>query len=210
MAIRVYWGGELFDGRHLIGNAMLAEAVAAVSGGRFQPVLPQECAPEKTTLELRDEDYSMLLSCDAMLAILDGSDPDSGTTAELLFAKMLDIPVLLLRTDFRSSGDGGDPWNLMCSGFPRSRKLVVNGMALWHEVKRRASGASEREYPAELARRIAAELEAVCAMTPVFRFEELPGVFRNVLRAAGGSLNVRWPEEKLRCLLEEKHAKGVC
>ena len=32
----------------------------------------------------------------------------------------------------------------------------------------------------------------------------------NVLRAAGGSLNVRWPEEKLRCLLEEKHAKGVC
>ena len=41
----------------------------------------------------------------AMLAVLDGTDVDSGTAAEIGFAAALEIPVVGLRTDTRVTGD---------------------------------------------------------------------------------------------------------
>jgi nucleoside 2-deoxyribosyltransferase len=54
----------------------------------------------------------------AMLAILDGSDVDSGTAAEIGFAAALKIPVVGLRTDTRVTGDNdGAAVNLQVERF---------------------------------------------------------------------------------------------
>ena len=47
----------------------------------------------------------MIERCAAVVAILDGSDVDSGTAAEIGYAAALGKPVIGLRTDIRTSGD---------------------------------------------------------------------------------------------------------
>jgi nucleoside 2-deoxyribosyltransferase len=47
----------------------------------------------------------MIRTADGMLAILDGSDVDSGTAAEIGYAAALRRPVVGLRSDLRVSGD---------------------------------------------------------------------------------------------------------
>lgn len=128
----VYLGGELFDLKHLAGNAMLAEALEIVSERRYRVVLPQELEPpDLSPKAIRDADYRALLECDAAIFLFDGPDLDSGTVAEFMAAKFADLPALLLRTDFRRAGDRNDhPWNLMLSRFPRTDFLVVDGMEL--------------------------------------------------------------------------------
>jgi nucleoside 2-deoxyribosyltransferase len=51
----------------------------------------------------RNED--LIRASAAVLALLDGSDVDSGTAAEIGFAAALEIPVVGLRLDFRPAGD---------------------------------------------------------------------------------------------------------
>ena len=46
-----------------------------------------------------------IASSDGVLAILDGSDVDSGTAAEIGYAAALGVPVVGLRTDIRPAGD---------------------------------------------------------------------------------------------------------
>ena len=41
----------------------------------------------------------------AVVAVLDGTDVDSGTAAEIGFAAALATPIVGVRTDFRPSGD---------------------------------------------------------------------------------------------------------
>jgi nucleoside 2-deoxyribosyltransferase len=48
---------------------------------------------------------AMLRRADAVLAVLDGVDVDSGTAAEIGFAAALGIPCVGLRTDVRQAGD---------------------------------------------------------------------------------------------------------
>ena len=129
----VYLAGELFDLKHLAGNALLAESLSTVSNGRYRPFLPQDLElPSLEPKVIRDMDYAALLGCDAAIFQFDGSDLDSGTVAEFMTAKFADIPSVLLRTDFRRSGDRNlNPWNLMCDSFPRTESLVVDTMVLY-------------------------------------------------------------------------------
>ncbi len=129
----VYLAGELFDLKHIAGNALLSESLSAVSSGRYRPVLPQDLElPSLEAKVIRDIDYAALLGCDAAIFQFDGSDLDSGTVAEFMTAKFVDIPSVLLRTDFRRSGDrNSNPWNLMCDSFPRTESLVVDTMVLY-------------------------------------------------------------------------------
>jgi nucleoside 2-deoxyribosyltransferase len=48
---------------------------------------------------------AMLRACDGVLAVLDGSDVDSGTAAEVGFACALGRPVVGWRSDVRAAGD---------------------------------------------------------------------------------------------------------
>src|SRR6516165_12079665 len=131
--VSVYFAGELFSVKHLLGNAALAEAIARLSCGRFVCVLPQNLEDRAMSAhEIRDQDIVALLNCDLAIFNFDGPELDSGTVAEFMLAKFADIPSLLLRTDFRRGGDQGhDPWNLMISFYPRTKTLCVDSMALY-------------------------------------------------------------------------------
>ena len=168
----VYLAGELFDVKHLAGNALIAEALAAVSSGRYAPVLPQDLElPSLDAKAIRDTDYKSLLDCDAAVFQFDGTDLDSGTVAEFMAAKFADIPSVLLRTDLRRSGDRNErPWNLMCDSFPRTEALVVDAMTLYSKQKEKSGmRASEaiKAVSCELATLISESLDAVMGEAPV-------------------------------------------
>ncbi len=124
----VYLGGELFSLKHLIGNAWLAEAIYEKSHGRFRCVLPQDFAElrGRSGRAIRDFNLRELVACDLALFNFDGTDLDSGTVIEFMFAKFADMPSVLLRTDIRNAGDHREePWNLMASYFPRTATVIV-------------------------------------------------------------------------------------
>lgn len=139
----VYFAGDLFDHKHLAGNELLAGAIDRRSGGRYACVVPQDL--EQATgrmVDIRNQDLMQVMACDLGLFNFDGTDLDSGTVVEFMMAKMLDIPSVLLRSDFRASGDQereGDDWNLMCSFYPRSKKVQFNAMAWYQEARRGGS-----------------------------------------------------------------------
>jgi Nucleoside 2-deoxyribosyltransferase len=91
-------------------------------------VLPQDFAGlrGRSSRSIRDFSLRTLAACDLALFNFDGTDLDSGTVVEFMYAKLADIPALLLRTDIRHAGDHrGDPWNLMAGHFPRTISVRV-------------------------------------------------------------------------------------
>jgi nucleoside 2-deoxyribosyltransferase len=139
----VYLAGELFSLKHLIGNAGLAEAIYEKSHGRFRCVLPQDFYElrGRSGRAIRDYNLRALVACDLALFNFDGSDLDSGTVIEFMFAKSADVPSVLLRTDIRNAGDYRDePWNLMASYFPRSTSLIVPSLFNYRGTLQRRQG----------------------------------------------------------------------
>jgi len=125
-----YFAGELFDAKHLMGNAYLAAEILKNSDGKFRPILPQDL--EQRSLhphDIRDEDILTLIESDLALFHFDGSELDSGTVVEFMIAKFADIPSVIVRSDFRASGDQVDhPWNLMVSFYPRTEIVLVDAL----------------------------------------------------------------------------------
>ena len=131
----IYFAGDLFNAKDLLGNAAMADAIFRVSNGKYKCILPQDLVQDKARpKDIRDSDILNLLSADIAIFNFDGSELDSGTVVEYMFAKFADIPALQLRTDFRNGGDcvneNSDtvypPWNLMASFYPRSEVLLLN------------------------------------------------------------------------------------
>jgi nucleoside 2-deoxyribosyltransferase len=136
----VYFASELFSLKHLIGNAYLAEAIYEKSHGRYLCVLPQNLEQRGNTAQsIRDQDIRTLLECDLGLFNYDGTELDSGTVVEFMFAKFADIPSVIIRSDFRHGGDQrGDPWNLMTSFYPRTANVIIDSLGLYKsKMKRR-------------------------------------------------------------------------
>ena len=129
----VYFAGELFDIKHLVGNAYMAEAIYEKSHGKFLCHLPQDFELRGLNPHvIRDQDIQALFAADLAVFNFDGTELDSGTVIEFMLAKFADIPCVLLRTDLRAAGDQGtarrDPWNLMASFYPRTE--VVRAASL--------------------------------------------------------------------------------
>ena len=158
-AYTVYFAGALFTHKDLLGNALLASAIEEYAARRYVCVLPQHF--DQTTaaaVDIRNQDLLQLMTCDLALFNFDGTDLDAGTVVEFIFAKCLDIPAVLLRTDFRAAGDqptAGDAWNLMCSFYPRTKVVQLNAMA-WYQQARHAGGT-----PYEVAQRLCQRLAVV-------------------------------------------------
>jgi nucleoside 2-deoxyribosyltransferase len=129
----VYFASELFSLKHLVGNSYLAEAIYEKSHGKYLCVLPQNIEQRRTLPHsIRDADIQTLLECDLGLFNYDGTELDSGTVVEFMFAKFADIPSVILRSDFRQGGDQDtDPWNLMTSFYPRTTNVVLNSIGLY-------------------------------------------------------------------------------
>ena len=140
----IYFAGELFSLKHLLGNAALADAIGRKSEGQFECVLPQALEQRETTAQaIRNQDILALASCDLGLFNFDGDEVDSGTVVEFMIAKFLDIPAVVLRTDFRGGGDQSEhPWNLMLSFYPRTEVLLFDAMAEYQRKLGQARGSS--------------------------------------------------------------------
>jgi nucleoside 2-deoxyribosyltransferase len=202
-AVRTYFhAGALFNLKELAGNALMARAILQESKGRYRAVLPQdlEVDPAQTTA-IRDADLLALLSADVALFHFDGAELDSGTVVEFMVAKFADVPAVLLRTDFRRAGDShADAWNLMLSGYPRTRQVIVHAMELYHGQRHpeRALEDAAELATHETARRVITAFDEVRAMPPVLP-EDLHGhVTRWLALFPGFELGAGEIEERLR------------
>lgn len=216
--LKIYFAGDLFDSKDLGGNLMLADAVNRVSNGKYLTVLPQngECEVfERSSQTIRDNDFLQLIDCDLIVANFDGTDLDSGTVVEFCFAKMLDIPAVLLRTDFRNSGDhtlpDGSPWNLMCSHFPRTSELHINSMMLYHEYKNRYSDHTEmlHFYYQEIASKITAELDDLLTKHSWLSRDEVLSQYHKTILSMGGTVKDLLPPDKVAQIVQRKTENGI-
>jgi nucleoside 2-deoxyribosyltransferase len=133
----IYFAGDLFDHKHLIGNATLADFIERLSNGRYACRVPQDFEVVSFRgVDIRNTDLKEVMACDLGLFNFDGPDVDAGTIVEYIFAKMLDIPTVILRTDFRISGDGDrEDWNLMAANYPRTTIVKIHSLAWYREVQ---------------------------------------------------------------------------
>ena len=156
----IYFAGALFDHKDLTGNALLASSIEQVSNGRYYCILPQNL--EQTAVravDVRNQDLKHVMECDLAIFNFDGTELDSGTVVEFMFAKFLDIPSVIVRSDFRRAGDqakDGDDWNLMASSYPRTRKVQLNATKWYQEET--AKGGTLQEGLNRLHQRIASAL----------------------------------------------------
>jgi hypothetical protein len=146
-------------------------------------------------VDIRNQDLLQVMTCDLALFNFDGTDLDSGTVVEFMFAKYLDIPAVLLRTDFRAAGDqskDSDAWNLMCSFYPRTRVVQLNAMT-WYQQMRSAGGPGH-DAILQLCQRIAAViidgLDAVRSETPLPKgsLTDVERLYQWALRFPGSGL----------------------
>ena len=201
----IYWAGALFNHKEVIGNLMVAKAVENVSDGRYIVKLPQDfqTSPSAAAVDIRNTDLTELVQCDALVANFDGADLDSGTVVEFCVAKALDMPTVLLRTDFRNSGDAdGIPWNLMCAGWPRTEILWTNSLADYHR------------HPIEdlskiLAGKIIQSLDKACAMKPWLTADNAVAHFRRTVQSIGGGLETILTDETIAAIVERKRQKSL-
>jgi nucleoside 2-deoxyribosyltransferase len=161
---RVYFGSELFSAKHLIGNAYLAEAIFEKSHGRYLCILPQDLEQRGTTAHsIRDQDIRTLLSCDLGIFNYDGTELDSGTVVEFMFAKFADIPSVILRSDFRQGGDQrGDPWNLMTSFYPRTANVIIDSLGTYKAAMKRRHTKPEDEVVRLAGLHSSADAQVMC------------------------------------------------
>ena len=216
--LTIYFAGDLFDAKDLAGNLLFARAVENFSEGRYKVILPQNGESEvrnRTTGSIRDADFELLFECDCIVANFDGPDLDSGTVVEFCFAKMVDMPSVLLRTDFRHSGDqdlnDGVPWNLMCSHYPRTGVLHINGMVRYHEMltKRLPTAEMLAMYYDSIAAEIVETLDAAVEQKSWLTTGDALRQYQMAIRSIGGSLSGRLPENKLQDIVERKIASGI-
>ena len=217
-ALKIYFAGDLFDAKDLCGNLLLAGAIEKVSEGRYQVMLPQngECEViERTSQSIRDADFELLYNSDVIVANFDGTDLDSGTVVEFCFAKMVDMPAVLLRTDFRDSGDhtlpDGEPWNLMCSHYPRTLVLHINAMKRYHDCLKAGSGFCDLPdlFYSGIAADVVRALDDVVSRKSWLDRESLFTQYKMAVKSIGGNLEKVLADDKLKKIADAKIASGL-
>jgi nucleoside 2-deoxyribosyltransferase len=108
--MRIYFAGPLFSAAERDWNATFA---AALRRAGHEVFLPQEQEPGKDAAGIFATDVGGLDWADGLVAIMDGADPDSGTSWEVGYAYGKK-PIVLVRTDMRgNAGSGGSDYNPM-------------------------------------------------------------------------------------------------
>jgi nucleoside 2-deoxyribosyltransferase len=109
--VKLYFAGPLFSAAERDWNAALAGRLRAAGHEVF---LPQESETGRNAAGIFSTDVGGIDEADAVLAIMDGPDPDAGTAWECGYAYRKK-PIVLVRTDFRAFRDPGMPYNPMLS-----------------------------------------------------------------------------------------------
>jgi len=108
--MRIYFAGPLFTAPERDWNVALSSALRAAGHEVF---LPQDQEPGKDAAGIFATDLGGIDWADALLAIMDGADPDAGTAWEVGYAYGKK-PIVLVRTDMRrDQGSGGSGYNPM-------------------------------------------------------------------------------------------------
>ena len=108
--MRIYFAGPLFSAAERDWNATLA---ATLRGAGHEVFLPQEQEPGKDAPGIFATDVGGIDWAEVLVAIMDGADPDSGTSWEVGYA-YLRKPIVLVRTDLRrNESSGGSGYNPM-------------------------------------------------------------------------------------------------
>lgn len=208
MTKKIYFAGGLFDHKELAGNMLLAKKIEQLSAGRYQVMLPQDFESAQTdATSVRNNDYKLLMACDLIVANFDGVELDSGTVAEFCCAKMLDLPAVLFRTDFRNGVERPGavvPWNLMISAYPRTVNLIINGM---DELVRHDRDLEK--YHSSIAEQIIAAMDEVVAMQSLLPKEDLLSHYKRTLQLLGGGMSGLFTDEELQALIAEKVQNGI-
>lgn len=111
--MKIYFAAPLFTTPEQQWNTALTERLVAAGHEVFLPQAQQH-DPDPTGDQIFRKDLEGLDWCDAVVAIMDGPDPDSGTCWECGYAYGVGKPIVLLRTDFRRPGDVREtPYNPM-------------------------------------------------------------------------------------------------
>ena len=213
---RVYFGGDLFDHKDLMGNALLASYIEKTSKGRYTCFLPQTLDQAgATALEIRNKDLIKIIECDLALFNFDGVEIDAGTVIEYAYAKFLDVPSVILRSDFRSSGEkdvGGDDWNLMCSFYPRTRVVQFSAIEYHQEAMNASSSLNEAMdlLYTRIATLLIESFDAIIKETPVFKGDskQLEAIYQWALAFPAGELDSHL-SEPVEQIVAKKKQKGL-
>ncbi len=104
--VKLYFAGPLFTTPERTWNA---EVCAALRAAGHEVLLPQEKEPGKDGPGIFAADVAGIDWADGLVAIVDGPDPDSGTSWEVGYAFGTNKAIVLVRTDFRAmAGNAGD------------------------------------------------------------------------------------------------------
>lgn len=125
--MRLYLAAALFTSAERAYNALLAQCLRELD---YEVFLPQELQPVGAAA-IYNIDLDGLTWCQAVVALCEGADPDSGTAWEMGWAVAQSKLVVLCRTDWRVVGDHGtEVVNLMLTQSARA-VLHMPGVAAW-------------------------------------------------------------------------------
>ena len=214
----IYVGGSLFNHKDLTGNALLAEYIEKCSDSRYRCCLPQNVEQHQTTaIEIRNKDIAKLIECDLGLFNFDGTELDAGVVVEFMLAKFLDIPAVILRSDFRTCGEkeiGGEDWNFMCSFYPRTRVVQFNAMLSYQEALQNSQTLNETFdiYYSRIAQRVVENLDSVRMERPLLKGDrkKLAILYQWALAFPGGGIEKLFPNPSfVEQTLAAKIKKGL-
>jgi len=142
--MKLYFAGPIFSAAERDWNATLAMALRAAGHELF---LPQERELGKDAAGIFATDVGGIDWAEGVLAIMDGPDPDSGTSWEVGYA-FGKKPILLIRTDIRWLGSSGDSgYNLMLAEAATLR-LDLRAASMERIVDQVLAGLRRLEAPA--------------------------------------------------------------
>ena len=214
----VYFAGSLFNHKDLIGNALLAEYIEKCSDNKYCCCLPQNEEQHQTTaLDIRNQDITKLIECDLGLFNFDGTELDAGVVVEFMIAKFLDIPAVILRSDFRTCGEkeiGGEDWNFMCSFYPRTRVITLNAITSYQEAlqENQTLNKSIESYYSRIARLVIENLDSVRKEEPLLKGDQkrLETLYQWALTFPGGGIDkLASSDSFVDHLLAAKIKKGI-
>ena len=107
--MKLYFAGPLFSTPERVWNAEVADALRAAGHEVF---LPQEQEAGRDGPGIFATDVAGIDWADGLVAIMDGPDPDSGTSWEVGYA-FRRKPIVLVRTDIRTQAGSAGEYNPM-------------------------------------------------------------------------------------------------
>jgi nucleoside 2-deoxyribosyltransferase len=103
--MNLYLAGPLFTQAERAWNLRLAGLIREAGHSVFLPQVEVQAIDTLDAETIFQVDVDGVRSADAVVAILDGADPDSGTSFECGLAFALGLPIVVVRSDFRAGGD---------------------------------------------------------------------------------------------------------